>query len=95
MHLSSMGQLAITVKESFKTLTVDKNTENNVKFPSIQNGFIDTVELSERAIQLSRQADTETGIVEKPATVQRQEVVPTANPLQDVFSKALALNALA
>jgi len=31
----------------------------------------------------------------KIETVQRQEVVPAANPLQDVFAKALAHNALA
>ena len=95
MHLSGMGQLALTVKESLKTLAVDNNTENGEKVSSIQSRFIDTVELSDRAIQLSMQADTETALKKKIETVQRQEEVPAANPLQDVFTKALALNALA
>ena len=95
MHLSGMGQLALTVKESLKTLAVDNNTENGEKVSSIQSRFIDTVELSDRAIQLSMQADTETALKKKIETVQRQEEVPVANPLQDVFTKALALNALA
>ncbi len=95
MSLSSMGQMALTVKESLKSLALDNNTENGGKALSIQTGYIDSVELSERAIQLSMQADTETAVEVKPATVQKQEEVPAANPLQDVFTKALALNALA
>jgi len=93
MNLSNMGQMALT---SLKSLTVDKNRENGVKFSSvIQDNFIDSVELSDRAIQLSRQAEAEKAVEVKPAPVQRQAVVPVANPLQDVFAKALALNALA
>ncbi len=95
MHLSSMGQLALTVKESLKTLAVDNNTENGEKVPSIQNRYIDSVELSDRAIQLSMQADTETALKKKIETVQRQEEVPAANPLQDVITRALARNVLA
>ncbi len=92
MNLSNMGQMALT---SLKSLTVDKNRENGGKLLSIQDNFIDSVELSERAIQLSLQADTETVLKKKIETVQRQEEVPAANPLQDVFTKALSLNALA
>ena len=95
MRLSSMGQLALTVKESLKTLTLDNNTENGEKAPFVQNRYIDSVELSDRAIQLSMQADTETDFEEETVTDQRQEEVSAANPLQDVFTKALALNALA
>ncbi len=94
MNLSDLGQMALT---SIKSLTVDKNRENNdVKFSSvIQDNFIDSVELSDRAIQLSRQAEIAKAVVVEPAPVQRQAVVPVANPLQDVFTKALSLNALA
>ncbi len=95
MSLSSMGQMALTVKESLKSLALDNNTENGEKLSSIQDNYIDSVELSDRAIQLSMQADTETALKKKIETVQRQEEVPAANPLQDVFTKALALNALA
>ncbi len=95
MHLSGMGQLALTVKESLKTLTLDNNTENGEKVSSIQSRYIDSVELSDRAIELSMQADTETGFEEKPETDQGQEEVLAANPLQEVFTRALALNALA
>ncbi len=97
MNLSDMGQMALT---SLKSLTVDKNRGNNdVKFSSvIQDNFIDSVELSDRAIQLSRQAEAEKAVEVKPAPGiinKGQAVVPAANPLQDVFAKALALNALA
>jgi hypothetical protein len=91
-----MGQLALTIKESFKTLTVDKNRENGGKFSSdIQDNYIDSVELSERAIQLSLQADTETALKKKIEMVQRQEEVLAPNPLQEAFTRALSLNALA
>jgi len=95
MRLSGMGQLAVTVKESLKVLTLDNNTEKGGKVSSIQNRYIDSVELSERAIQLSMQADTESGFNEGTDTDQIQETNPAANPLQEVFTKALALNALA
>ena len=95
MSLTVMGQLAVAVKESFKTLALDNNTENGVKFSSIQNNYIDSVELSDRAIQLSMQADTEAALKKKIETAQRQEEVPAVNPLQEVFTRALALNALA
>ncbi len=95
MRLTGMGQLAVAVKESLKTLTVDNNTEDDEKASSIQNRYIDSVEFSDRAIELSMQADTETDFKKKIETVQRQEEVPAANPLQEVFAKALALNALA
>tara|TARA_Y100000031_G_C7966448_1_gene268362 strand:- start:100 stop:372 length:273 start_codon:yes stop_codon:yes gene_type:complete len=90
-----MGQLALTVKESLKTLALDNNTENGVKVSSIQNRYIDSVELSDRAIQLSMQADTETRFKEETDTDLAQEEVPAANPLQEVFTRALALNVLA
>lgn len=95
MSLTVMGQLAVAVKESFKTLASDDSTEKGVKFSSIQNNYIDSVELSDRAIQLSMQADTEAALKKKIETVQRQEEVPAPNPLQEVFTRALALNALA
>ena len=95
MHLSSMGQLALTVKESLKTLALDNNTENGEKVSPVQIRYIDSVELSDRAIQLSMQSDTETALKKKIETVQRQEEVPVANPLQDVIAKALARNVLA
>ncbi len=95
MNLSSMGQLALSVKESLKTLTLDNNTENGEKVSSIQSRYIDSVELSDRAIQLSMQSDTETALKKKIETVQRQEEVPAANPLQDIIAKALARNVLA
>ena len=95
MHLSGMGQLAVAVKESLKTLAIDDYTEGAEKVSSIQNRYIDSVELSDRAIALSMQADTETGFEEETVTDQGQEEVPAANSLQEVFARALALNVLA
>ncbi len=76
MRLTGMGQLAVAVKESLKTLTVDNNTEDDEKASSIQNRYVDSVEFSDRAIELSMQADTETdfneesdkGLKEEPDT---------------------------
>jgi hypothetical protein len=65
MHLSGMGQLAATVKESLKTLAVDNYTVNNKKASSIQSRYVDSVELSDRAIELSMQVDTETDQVQE------------------------------
>ncbi len=98
MNLSGMGQLALTVKESLKTLALDNNTENGGKVSSIetiQSRYIDSVELSDRVIAISMQADTETGFEEEPDKVQGQEEVPAANLLQEVFARALSLNVLA
>jgi hypothetical protein len=98
MRLADIGQLAVTVKESLKTLAIDNYTKDDEKASPIQNRYVDSVELSDRAIELSIQADTETGIEKKPDSGfinKGQEEVPAANPLQEVFTKALAFNALA
>ncbi len=95
MRLTGMGQLAVAVKESLKTLTLDNNTEDDEKFSPIQNRYIDSVELSDRAIALSMQADTETGSEEEFDTDQGQKENPAANLLQEVFTRALSLNVLA
>ncbi len=104
MHLSSMGQLALTVKESLKTLALDNNTENGEKVSSIQNRYIDSVEFSDRAIELSMQADTETGFneefdtgfEEESDTDKGQEGNPDTNQLQEpAFTEAVSLNVLA
>jgi len=56
MRLSNMGQLALAVKESFATIAVDRHVEdNNIKKvtpPSTQNRYVDSVEFSDRALQL-------------------------------------------
>ena len=104
MRLAGMGQLAVAVKESLKTLTLDNNTEDDEKAPSIQNRYIDSVEFSDRAIELSMQADTgtdfneefDTGFEEEPDTDQGQEENPDTNQLQEpAFTEAVSLNVLA
>jgi len=104
MRLAGMGQLAVTVKESLKTLTLDNNTEDDEKAPSIQNRYIDSVEFSDRAIELSMQADTETdfnkesdtGFKKESETDQGQEEAPGTSQLKEpVFTKAVSLNVLA
>ena len=106
MHLTGMGQLAVAVKESLKTLAIDDYKEGDEKASSIQNRYIDSVELSDRAIALSMQADTETDVNEEFDTGfkeesdtdqgdQGQEGNPDTNQLQEVFTRALSLNVLA
>jgi|TARA_B100001971_G_C17739667_1_gene310054 hypothetical protein len=88
MRLASMNQLAITVKESLKTLAVDNYTVNNKKASSIQSRYVDSVELSDRAIELSMQVDTETD--------QGQEGNVGTNQLQKpVLTGAVSLNVFA
>ena len=104
MRLAGMSQLAVAVKESLKTLAVDNYTEDDETAPSIQNRYVDSVELSDRAIELSMQADTETdfnedfetGFKEESDTDQRQEGNPDTNQLQEpAFTEAVTLNVLA
>ena len=97
MRITGLGQLAVAVKESLKTLTVDNNTEDDEKASSIQNRYIDSVEFSDRAIELSMQADTETGFDEESDTDQGQEEDPGTNQLQEpafAFTGAVSLNVL-
>ena len=86
MRLSSMGQLALAVKESFATITVDRHTEDNntreVAPSSTQNRYVDSVEFSDRALELymsvaagmssSEEFDTDKG-QEDPAANQQQQ----------------------
>jgi hypothetical protein len=103
MRLAGMNQLAVAVKESLKTLAVDNYTEDDKKASSVQNRYIDSVELSDRAIELSMQADTETdfneesetGFEEESDTDQGQEGNPGTNQRQEpAFTEAVSLNVL-
>ena len=99
MHLSNMGQLAAAVRESFATITVDRidrHTEkNSIKevTPSIQNRYIDSVELSDRALELYKNADTGTSINEKLDTDQGLKEDPGANQQkqQPALARAVSL----
>ena len=87
MRLSSMGQLALAVKESFATITVDRHTENNntreVAPSSTQNRYVDSVEFSDRALELymgaaagmssSEELDTDKGQEDPAANHQQQQ----------------------
>ena len=104
MRLAGMNQLAVSVKESLKTLTIDNQTDVDEKVPSIQNTHVDSVELSDRAIELSMEADTEessneefdTGFKEESDRDQRQEEDPGTNQQQETaFTDAGSLNVLA
>ncbi len=97
MRLSSMSQLAVEVKKSLETLTIDSHTESNNKkvLPSIQNRYIDSVEFSDRAIALSMGTNTEKG--SNTDTVQGHEENSGANQQQQgpAFTGAVSLNVFA
>ncbi len=100
MHLSNMGQLAAAVKESFATITIDRQAEeNSVKevTPPIQNRYVDSVEFSDRALELYMNADTGTNTNEKFDTDQGQEDDPAENQKkqQPVPTGTVLLNAFA
>jgi len=99
MHLSNMGQLAAAVRESFATITVDRidrhTEENSTKkvTPSIQNRYIDSVELSDKALELYTNADTGTSINQKLDTDQGLQEDPGANQQkqQPALARAVSL----
>ncbi|MHC4321389.1 MAG: hypothetical protein ACYST3_03840 [Planctomycetota bacterium] len=95
MRLTGMGQLAVSVKESLKTLTIDNHTEVEEKVPSVQNRYIDSVEFSNRAIELSTGVDTETG--SNTDTDQGDQENPGTNQQQQepAFTGAVSLNVFA
>ncbi len=100
MHLTSMSQLAVAVKESFATITIDRQAEeNSVKevTPPIQNKYVDSVEFSDRALELYMNADTGTNTNEKFDTDQGQEDDPAENQQQQqpVPTGTVLLNAFA
>jgi len=99
MHLSNMGQLAAAVRESFATITVDRidrhTEENSTKkvTPSIQSRYIDSVELSDKALELYMNADTGTSINQKLDTDQGLQEDPGANQQkqQPALARAVSL----
>ena len=96
MRLESMNQLAVAVKESLETLVMDNDTDNDEKASPIQNSYVDSVEFSNRAIELSMEADTETGFNEESDTDQGQEGNPDTNQRQEpAFTEDVSLNVLA
>ncbi len=98
MRLTGINQLAVAVKESLETLTIDSHTENNNNkkvLPSVQNRYIDSVEFSDRALELSMGVDTETA--SNTDTDQGQEENPGANQQQQgpAYTGAVSLNVFA
>ncbi|HJO56276.1 MAG TPA: hypothetical protein QF423_06335 [Candidatus Scalindua sp.] len=98
MRISSMSQLAIAVKESFATITIDRidrhTEENSMKevTPSIQNRYIDSVEFSDRALELYMNTDSRTSVNEKLDTDQGLEESPDANQQQQQPALARAVS---
>ncbi len=101
MRITGMGQLAAAVKETFATITVDRYTEaqSNITTiqPPAQNRYTDSVEFSEKALELLMGADTETNSKAKLTTDRKQKENPDANHQQEqpIPKKAIALNVLA
>ena len=103
MRLAGMNQLGVAVKESLKYLAIDNHTEVDEKASSIQNTYVDSVVFSDRAIELSMQADTEkgsneefdTGFKEESDSDQRQEDPGTNQQQEPAFTDAGSLNVLA
>ena len=86
MHISGMGQWTAAVKESFAAITIDRHTEQDiakqVTTPPVQNRYVDSVEFSDRALELYMNADSGTNINEKLDTDQGLEKDSGANQQQ-------------
>ncbi len=93
----SLDQLTTSARGLLKTPTVDDHAKDNENDLSIQNRYVDSIELSDRAIGLSTQAGAEMGIKEQPDTNQRQQREDTGTNQQQGpdFTKAVSLNVLA
>ncbi len=101
MRLSGMGQLAAAVKETLATITVDRHTEvhsniNTVQ-PPVQSRYTDSVEFSEKALELLMGTDTESNSKAEFDTDRKQKENPDANHQQEqlIPKKAIALNVFA
>jgi len=101
MRLSNMGQLALAVKESFATIAVDRHVEdNNIKKvtpPSTQNRYVDSVEFSDRALQLYMGASAGMSSSEEFNSDKGQEEDPAANQQkeQPAIARVALLNLVA
>lgn len=95
MQIAGMGQLGVTIKESFGTLIKDNHLDADKEASSIRNRYIDSVEFSDRAIELSRGVDIETSPKRKSEMDMRQEGNPGTKRQEPAFAGALSLNVLA
>ncbi len=73
MNVASMNQQAIAGAEALKAGTVDNKTRKSEEVSAMQNTKVDSVELSDSAVELSNEADTETGFKGNSGTNQGQE----------------------
>ena len=96
MNVSGMGQWTAAVRESFAAITIDRHTEQDiakqVTTSPIQNRYVDTVQISDRALELYMNADSGTNINERPDTDQGQEEVPGADQQQQQPALARAVS---
>ena len=96
MRVSGMGQWTAAVRESFAAITIDRQSEQDiakqVTTSPIQNRYVDTVQISDRALELYMNADSGTNINEKLDTDQGQEEVPGADQQQQQPALARAVS---
>ncbi len=81
-----MGQWTVAVKESFAAITIDRHTEQDIAKQvttlPVQNRYVDSVEFSDRALELYINADSGTNINENLDTDQGLEKDSGANQQQ-------------
>lgn len=96
MHVSGMGQWTAAVRESFAAITIDRQSEQDiakqVTTSPIQNRYVDTVQISDRALELYMNADSGTNINEKSDTDQVLEKDPGVNQQQQQPALARAVS---
>ncbi len=96
MNVSGMGQWTAAVRESFAAITIDRHTEQDiakqVTTSPIQNRYVDTVQISDRALELYMNADSGTNINERLDTDQGVEEAPAADQQQQQPALARAVS---
>ncbi len=68
-----MYKQSINGAEALKVGTVDNKARKSEEVSAMQNSKVDSVELSDSAVELSNEADTETGYKGNSGTNQGQE----------------------
>ncbi len=96
MNVSGMGQWTAAVRESFAAITIDRQSEQDIvkkaTTTSTQNRYVDSVQISDRALELYMNADSGTNINKKPATNQGPEEDSGVNQQQQQPALARAVS---
>ena len=86
MFLAGMNQLAVAGTEIVRSFVSNNQTNNNEEASPIQTNSIDSVTLSNKAVELSSETGAEVDFKEDTGTNQKQEMPSAATTLINVLA---------